>query len=421
LKKAFFLTLTLLTLVFFTFSFSSDFINAEDDGAKLKEDLERIKDAQDSLSNDMELTEEEIKEIEEAHARLEQEIKRVDMAIVEATKNIQEKNEEIAAIELEIEELKIEIEILIERLKLRDELLKNRMRSIQENGGTIDYLNVILGAKSFGDFLDRVSAVTTIVEQDKLIIKKHQEEMAQLQELKSSLSTKLNDLEQQLIELQSLNEQLNQQRFEKEEFIAQLEIKHNELHQMLEEQEADSETLAAEKAATEKALANWEEKKRKEEEEAKRKKEAEKKRKELENRSGLPAGTFIRPSQGRVTSEYGPRWGRTHTGIDLARVGYMESAVASAAGVVFKAEYYGGYGNVIFITHNIQGFTFTTTYAHLDRIDVSVGQEVEQGEHLGIVGNTGYSTGPHLHFEMIEGSWSSRYSNRVDPRKYIIF
>ncbi|OZM56663.1 hypothetical protein CIB95_10585 [Lottiidibacillus patelloidae] len=414
MKKSLFITLTLVTLLFIAFSFSSTLINAEDDGDKLKEDLERIKEAQASLSNDMELTEEEIKEIEEAHARLEQEIRRVDMQIAEAINNIEEKNIEIAAIELEIEELKKDIEILVERLKLRDELLKNRMRSIQENGGTIDYLNVILGAKSFGDFLDRVSAVTTIVEQDKLIIKRHQEEMEQLQELKSSLSTKLNDLEQQLIELQALNEQLNQQRFEKEEFMAQLQLKHDELHQMLEEQEEDAETLAAEKAATEKALANWEEKKRKEAEEAK-------KRKELEDRSGLPAGTFIRPSQGRVTSEYGPRWGGTHTGIDLARIGFMESAVASAGGVVFKAEYYGGYGNVVFITHNIQGFTFTTTYAHLDRIDVSVGQEVEQGQHLGIVGNTGYSTGPHLHFELIEGDWSSRYEKRVNPRKYIIF
>jgi murein DD-endopeptidase MepM/ murein hydrolase activator NlpD len=404
-------------MLLFSFSLNNNFTSAEDDGEKLKEELDKIKQAQNKISEDMELTEEEIKEIEDAHARLEQEIKRVDLAIAEARINIANKNEEIAAIELEIATLKKDIEVLVERLKKRDELLKNRMRSLQENGGTIDYLNVILGAKSFGDFLDRVSAVTTIVEQDKLIIKKHQEEMELLEELKGNLTTKLNDLEQQLIELQVLNDKLNEQRLEKESYLGQLEIQHAELHRVLDEQETDLETLAAQKAAKEKAIAAYEEKKRQEEEEAKRKKEEQ----ELEQRSGLPAGTFIRPSQGYVTSEYGPRWGRTHTGIDLARSGYVEPAVASAEGVVFKAEYYGNYGNVVFITHYIEGLTFTTVYAHLDRIDVTVGQQVSQGQAIGLVGNTGFSTGPHLHFELIEGDWDSRFSNRVDPRDYINF
>jgi murein DD-endopeptidase MepM/ murein hydrolase activator NlpD len=103
----------------------------------------------------------------------------------------------------------------------------------------------------------------------------------------------------------------------------------------------------------------------------------------------------IWPVRGTVTSEYGNRWGRLHAGIDIgAPIG--TPVWASKAGQVILAGQQSGYGNAIVISH---GNGLTTLYGHLSRISVSEGQQVRQGQVIGASGNTGESTGPHLHFE----------------------
>lgn len=106
---------------------------------------------------------------------------------------------------------------------------------------------------------------------------------------------------------------------------------------------------------------------------------------------------YIWPSQGILTSGYGWRWGRMHKGIDIAAdVG--TPVVAAAPGVVTYASWNdGGYGNLVEITHSDGS---VTVYAHNERILVEEGQEVEQGEQISEMGSTGFSTGPHLHFEV---------------------
>lgn len=107
-------------------------------------------------------------------------------------------------------------------------------------------------------------------------------------------------------------------------------------------------------------------------------------------------GRLAKPSGGYVSSSFGKRWGRMHEGIDLA--GPVGSPVVAAeAGKVIRAGWYSGYGKCIDISH---GGGMVTRYAHLSRIDVSVGKSVQRGEIIGAVGNTGRSTGPHLHFEV---------------------
>ncbi len=108
-------------------------------------------------------------------------------------------------------------------------------------------------------------------------------------------------------------------------------------------------------------------------------------------------GQFILPAEGRLTSGFGPRARGFHTGIDLAMsVGTPVSA--SDSGIVTAAGWAGAYGNRIKIDHG-QG-EYVTLYAHLSQIAVNVGEVVEQGEIVGYSGNTGRSTGPHLHFEI---------------------
>ncbi len=120
----------------------------------------------------------------------------------------------------------------------------------------------------------------------------------------------------------------------------------------------------------------------------------------LPRKGGGANSGLIWPSQGTFTSGYGPRWGRMHRGIDIAApVG--TPIVASASGVVSYAGYNdGGFGYLVEIDHADGSMT---RYAHNDRILVNVGQQVTQGDQIALMGSTGFSTGPHLHFEVHPG------------------
>ncbi|HLS90709.1 MAG TPA: peptidoglycan DD-metalloendopeptidase family protein, partial [Limnochordia bacterium] len=105
---------------------------------------------------------------------------------------------------------------------------------------------------------------------------------------------------------------------------------------------------------------------------------------------------FSWPVSGRISSRYGPRWGRMHYGIDIA-VNTGTPVKAAARGRVSFAGWNGGYGYLVIIDH---GNNIETRYAHLSRIAVQVGQYVSRGSVIAYSGNTGNSTGPHLHFEI---------------------
>ncbi|MDP8954134.1 MAG: peptidoglycan DD-metalloendopeptidase family protein [Actinomycetota bacterium] len=106
-------------------------------------------------------------------------------------------------------------------------------------------------------------------------------------------------------------------------------------------------------------------------------------------------GGCIWPTRGRVTSEFGNRWGRLHAGIDIGAPSGTPIYAAQAGTVIFSGAQ-SGYGNVIILSH---GGGLTTLYGHQSRLAASDGQQVGQGDNIGFVGNTGRSTGPHLHFE----------------------
>lgn len=113
-------------------------------------------------------------------------------------------------------------------------------------------------------------------------------------------------------------------------------------------------------------------------------------------------GRFMYPVKARITSPFGPRrhpiFGvvSMHSGIDLAAPRGTEIKAAEG-GTVIYAGWYGGYGRVVIVDHS-KGFS--TLYAHLESINVRLGQRIKQGEVVGHEGTTGYSTGPHLHFEV---------------------
>jgi murein DD-endopeptidase MepM/ murein hydrolase activator NlpD len=126
--------------------------------------------------------------------------------------------------------------------------------------------------------------------------------------------------------------------------------------------------------------------------------------------TGTPsAAGLIWPVDGVVTSGFGMRWGRMHEGIDIAApIG--TPIWAAAAGTVIHSGWLSGYGNLVVVDH---GNGLATAYAHASAILVVLGQQVSQGETIALVGSTGHSTGPHLHFEVrINGV-------AVDPLLYL--
>jgi murein DD-endopeptidase MepM/ murein hydrolase activator NlpD len=114
------------------------------------------------------------------------------------------------------------------------------------------------------------------------------------------------------------------------------------------------------------------------------------------------------PLKGVLTTSFAMRWGEMHWGIDIAAP-MMTPEYAAAAGTVLRAGPASGYGNVIYIQH-LNGDV--TVYGHMEKVLVEAGQVVESGELIARVGSRGFSTGPHLHFEVWAGGLNGR---RVDP------
>ena len=121
------------------------------------------------------------------------------------------------------------------------------------------------------------------------------------------------------------------------------------------------------------------------------------------------AAGFIWPCDGVVVSGFGMRWGRMHEGIDIG-CAYGTPNRAAASGTVIYSGWLGGYGNLVVVDH---GNGLSTAYAHASSLLVGVGQSVSQGETVSLVGSTGNSSGPHLHFEVrVNGQ-------AVDPLLYL--
>lgn len=114
--------------------------------------------------------------------------------------------------------------------------------------------------------------------------------------------------------------------------------------------------------------------------------------------------------KGVISSRFGKRWGRIHEGLDIA-IGEGTAVLAGECGIVsYVSENAGGYGKYIKISH---GNGMETAYAHLNKINVTKGQAVRAGEVIALSGNTGRSTGPHLHFEVLQNG------KQIDPEPFM--
>lgn len=390
----------------------------------LKEQKEQITEEKSEVSSELNQTEQKINSIQTEQEQVKQEMKRLDFAIGDSNTKIREKTEEIEAKKAEITQLEAEVQQLIERIEKRNAMLKDRARSFQENGGRVNYIDVLMGAQSFGDFIDRMGAVATILQADQDILRQHQDDKRLLEEKQAQVKQELASLEKMLKDLETMNLQLNAQRSQKDQLMATLQQQEEEVHAEKLELEEQAAILTGQQAAIQRAIQMEEQRIA----EVARQQAAAAAAASAGASSGggtsvapppdVSSGTWTRPAAGNLTSGLGMRWGEYHAGIDIANK-VSVPIVSAADGVVIRSYYSPSYGNAIFISHYINGQVYTTVYAHMSSRSVGSGAVVKKGQTIGYMGNTGYSTGQHLHFELHVGEWNASKSNAVNPLNYI--
>ncbi|SNZ14118.1 Murein DD-endopeptidase MepM and murein hydrolase activator NlpD, contain LysM domain [Terribacillus aidingensis] len=468
---------------------------AYEDLDEKKEEVERKKEA---IKEEQSKKTEKQDDLQAAAEKLRVDLKEIDSKIEKTNIKLTETESEVADLESDIQSLKTEIADLEKRIEERHSLLKDRIHSLQKNGGQVSYLDVIMESKSFSDFLNRVDAVSTIMGADQELMNAQQRDLDDVESKKTERQTKLERVEQQAAVLKETKQTLTDQQHEKDKLIEDVmkeyDVTSEELFSLTEEADllaAQEEAIAEEAAYRDKQKAEEEARKEaerqraeqakqeeaariakaeKEEKEAAAQAESEQKaaeqetaeektaasaapsasaetepKQEVEKKSysqpaaqpkqkaspapaqekhqvsKAPASSanFITPAPGYISSGFGPRAGGYHYGIDIAKRGAGVPIWAAASGKVIRAYQSSSYGNVIFVTHSINGKTYTTVYAHLTSMHVSTGQRVSQGQQIGTMGNTGMSHGQHLHFELHTGPWNASKSNAVNPRSYL--
>lgn len=357
----------------------------EEINRKIKEAERKIAASEAAKKN----AQNEIKLIDKEEKQLENEIEELTQQIADKMMKINEKEQEIALTEDNLRKTAAELDEALARVDARDELLRSRVRLMYKNGA-VSYLDVLLSSNSFSDFLDRFRSLSLIVEQDRQILEDNIRDKEMIEGHKAQIETDLAMLEQAHVDLLNEKQSLEQKEREKEVRIAALHDRREHLNEITEEQE--------------KALIDA----------MKLKSELVKERAKLAEHSGK--FLYPLPREYRISSPFGYRIHpiskvrKLHAGTDFAAPRGTH-VLAAGSGIVITAKEWGGYGNAIMIDH---GNGKWTLYAHLNRIRVKEGDEVKAGQHIGDVGTTGVSTGPHLHYEVRIDS------EPVDPMKHTL-
>ncbi|MBK3494866.1 peptidoglycan DD-metalloendopeptidase family protein [Viridibacillus sp. YIM B01967] len=414
--------------------------NLKDQQKKIEQKKSKLNDNINDKSSKIDHNQSKQDKIMEQIQKLDKEINETDEKIDVVITSIEKTTGEIEVLQASIKELEVKI-------AERDALLQDRARAIQEGGSSINYVDVLLGANSFVDFIDRFSAVNTLLDADRKILQDQANDKKILEEQKQELEEKRQKQLDNRDKLEDLKKSLDSQKASKNKLVDELEAEQAKLKSQKKLLEKEySEAINVSKKV-EKEIANEQarlaERARKEAE-AKAKARADAARaakanakananagggttnvsnsEESSNVPNVSSGTWTRPTNGTLTSGFGWRnigaGPEFHYGVDLANA-QGTPIVAAADGIIFRASPLSTYGNVIMITHSIEGNTFTTVYAHLSGYNASVGQSVSKGEVIGYMGQTGRAYGSHLHFEIHTTAWQGQRVGAVNPIRYI--
>lgn len=338
----------------------------------------------------------------------------IDQQMDLSRQSIENLNAQIQQYSLLIAQKQDELDASIAEHDALQQQYKTRLRAMEESGD-ISYWSVLFQSSSFSDLLDRVDMIQEIAKSDQLMLEKLEAASEKIELERAELETQMADLETAKGELADQQALLEEQRAESDALILQMSAEYNALSDEYLDVEASEAELVAQikKAETDyfNALSA---------EEAAREAERNRQNNNKVTSSGSgssDSGGFLYPLPSRVaiTDSYGNRLHpitqtiRFHDGVDFA-ASANTSIYASKSGTVTFSGYAEAWGNYVTIAH---GDGYSTLYAHMNNATVSTGDYVAQGDVIGYVGSTGWSTGPHLHFSIYYNGSS------VNPMNYV--
>lgn len=333
--------------------------NKQDEISNKQDELEKIKNEQKDVLADIEDLSNEIGNLEKEIDSLNSQIKELNTKIESTEKEIEEKQA---------------------KMEERRDILIARSVAIYETGN-ITMLDVLLGAEDISDFLSKYYMMSEIAEYDNNLLEQIKKEKEEIEKVKEQLEVDKSKIKENKEILEKKSDALEISKKQLSEKNAELESNKAALNKSIDKLIAESNKLESEIKSLQ------------------------------SNGTSYSGGQMAWPLPGytTITSPYGMRLHPTlkvyklHTGVDIAGSGCNgKSIVAANDGTVITSKMNTAYGNMIIIDH---GGGISTLYAHASKRLVSVGDKVKRGQVIAKVGTTGYSTGPHLHFEVrINGS-----------------
>ena len=349
----------------------------------LEEEKAKLEDVQQQLQNKDAQRESKKKEVKSAI----DELMVAQNQLAEAQKALQAVEDQQNSLELKIKTTKITIEKNKKELEKTKKIYSKRLREIYING-QINYVDVLLGAKDFSDFSSRMYLLQRIIARDISLLSKLEDQKRNLNSQQEALEEDKKQLDKVHADVDAKKKTVEAKAAERRALYDKALAEQNRLEQEYNDLMETSNNIAS-------MIKNWEQSGT------------------LGSVNG--SGRFIWPIHGEITSPYGwrthPIFGTQifHSGIDIA-ADYGDPILAADSGTVVYAGWMGGYGNAVMIDH---GGGLVTLYGHNTAVLVSEGQAVDKGQVIAHAGSTGYSTGPHCHFEV------RLHGETVNPLSYL--
>ena len=372
---------------------------------------------QEELENEKSKVDSQIKEAQEKQEQLEAEksetMKTVESLITQISsvqKEVDELESKISDLQTEISSRERDIEQKEEEYTEQEKLLDARIVALYKSGDT-SYLDVLLTSSSITDFLAKYYMAEELINYDKELMQSIKQQKADIETEKTQLEADKKELDTSLAQTEQKKTSLKSLKNEKEDYVDQLTAEEKEVQEEIEELEEENRKIANE---IKEAQIRYQ-----------------KQLEELKNNSGSSSsqsgsGYFIRPvSSGPITATAYYSSGKFHGAVDYG-VSVGTPVKAAADGVVMTTKNLSSsYGTYVVIQH---ANGLQTYYAHgkSGSISVEPGEIVKQGQQIMLSGNTGNSSGPHLHFEVRKSPYNYSYSakaygqdSRVDPLQYL--
>ena len=361
------ITLIILTfIIILLISFSSIVI---------AENLNDLQNKKNELQNEITQTNEQISDLQiELTENLEQ-LNNLNAEISTYESEISSLEENLTKISQEIDKVTKQLNIVQENYNIQKETLENRILAIYETGD-IYYLDVLLNSNSVSEFISNYYLIGQIAKYDNEILENIERQKVQIESIQKSLTERKQNLQALKKNKEKTAISMENSKIIRNSYIAKLSDDEKAMQEKIDKYQTELNSLDAQITLLT----------------------------QLNIGEDFVGGEFIWPAPGytTITSRFGMRFhpvlkvNRVHTGTDIG-MPTGSYVIASNDGVVIESAYTTGYGNMIMIDH---GGGITTLYGHASELIAQKGQEVKKGDLIMKAGSTGWSTGPHLHFEV---------------------